>query len=42
MICQLFSSLQITMRNKKGKSVCEIGNGDYDFGVRPTNILQGF
>ena len=28
--------------NKKGKSECEIGNGDYDFGVRPTNILQGF
>lgn len=27
---------------KREKSECEIGNGDYDFGVRPTNILQGF
>ena len=24
------------------KSESEIGNGDYDFEVRPTNILQGF
>jgi hypothetical protein len=30
------------MKTKKEKSECEIGNGDYDFGVRPTNILQGF
>lgn len=30
------------MKTKKGKSECEIGNGDYDFGVRLTNILQGF
>lgn len=37
-----FSFSQITMKNKKKKSECEIGNGDYDFGVRPTNILQGF
>jgi len=24
------------MKNKKKKSECGIGNGDYDFGVRPT------
>ncbi len=26
------------MRTKRKKSECEIGNGDYDFGVRPINF----
>lgn len=31
-----FSFSQITMKNKKKKMECEIGNGDCDFGARPT------
>ena len=37
-----FSFSQITMKHKKKKSECGIGNGDCDFGARPTYILQGF
>lgn len=39
-ICRFF--LFAANHNEKKKWSMKIGNGDYDFGVRPTNILQGF